>query len=107
MARQGSEGVGLRDSPADQRDGRDGFYSPPLSPVAARGGGEGNVGPVAQRRMTYPAGKIYHLVPARLVFGGSLDCRGPSGPGSDLTGLAAPRRRMYWRLQSPCSLILA
>ncbi len=24
-----------------------------------------------ERRMTYPAGKIYHLVPARLVFGTS------------------------------------
>ena len=93
MARQASEGlgVGLRDSTADQHDGQEGFYSPPLSPVAARGGGQGDGGPGVQRRMTYPAGKIYHLVPARLVFGGSLSTVGfVSGLSPDLTGVAAP-----------------
>jgi len=73
MARKSSEDLGLRaqDGLAEQHSGQEGFYSPPVSPVAAQGGGNepGGGGVGSQRRMTYPAGKIYHLVPARLVFG--------------------------------------
>ena len=43
------------------------FEEPLLSPSSQvlRGREEG----FQERRMTYPAGRIYHLVPARLVFG--------------------------------------
>lgn len=48
------------------------FEEPLLSPRSQtlRGRDEG----FQERRMTYPAGQIYHLVPARLVLGKNTLC---------------------------------